>query len=134
MTPQELRIGNFVKSIEDDKSYEVVAIDHLGNGYYNGSKSFGKREKHINEHAFFFKSCELLGIPLASEWLLKLGFEYLPNRNFMSIGTSPKFQNYFSIDLRGNYVEFSYKRITVEYVHQLQNLYFALTEKELRIN
>ena len=61
-------------------------------------------------------------IPLTEEWLLKFGL--------MSIKTELGFWN------NGDAIYFSYgfeKSIELKYVHQLQNLYFALTGEELTI-
>ena len=68
-------------------------------------------------------------IPLTEEWLFKFGFKlveshddhlyYLEETDF-SLNRSFQFNNY-------------YKRIELKYVHQLQNLYFALTGEELTI-
>ncbi len=61
-------------------------------------------------------------IPLTEEWLLKFGL--------MSIKTELGFWN------NGDAIYFSYgfeKSIELKYLHQLQNLYFALTGEELTI-
>jgi len=64
-------------------------------------------------------------IPITKEWLLKFGFEY----------------NHISGEYKGHNMIF-FNRISyitwgttkIYYVHQLQNLYFALTGEELIIN
>jgi len=111
----ELRIGSWVKDSKSRTDSQILMI-----GYNNVDHGQG---------LVYFSEIE--PIPLTSEWLERFGFEKLPNPNFMAIGTSPKFSDYFSIDLRGNYIEFGYKLINIKHVHQLQNLYFALTSKEL---
>jgi hypothetical protein len=61
-------------------------------------------------------------IPLTEEWLLKFGL--------MSIKTELGLWN------NGDAIYFNYgleKSIQLKYVHQLQNLYFALTGEELEI-
>ncbi len=62
-------------------------------------------------------------IPLTEEWLFKF--------RLMSIKTELGFWN------NGDAIYFSYgfeKSIELKYVHQLQNLYFALTGEELKCN
>ncbi len=70
-------------------------------------------------------------IPITEEWLLKLGFSIEDNESYQldtdlgfciwgRIGQS--FNVYVNSDSIGN---------EKEYVHELQNLYFALTGKEL---
>ena len=81
-------------------------------------------------------------IPLTEEWLLKFGFEY-------------RYAGWFEMRSRfnGDYFEMNFHIITkeihllqdsgrkyevhlcnIKHVHQLQNLYFALTGEELTIN
>ena len=65
-------------------------------------------------------------IPLTEEWLLKFGFEYSDLNGDSGLWKIPPFQIY------GKYNQFIYDyRLDVNYVHQLQNLYFALTGEEL---
>jgi len=71
-------------------------------------------------------------IPLTEEWLLKFGFgrEYEAER--------PKWLDQLeSYNIGNEDIQFikgkSYKVMKIRYVHQLQNLYFALTGKELEI-
>jgi hypothetical protein len=67
-------------------------------------------------------------IPLTEEWLLKFGFEYSDLNGDSGLWKIPPFQIY------GKYNQFIYDyRLDVNYVHQLQNLYFALTGEELTI-
>lgn len=67
-------------------------------------------------------------IPLTEEWLLKFGFEH---REFSFDKGS------FFLSKRRFKNEYLYQahthRFQVKYVHQLQNLYFALTSEELNI-
>lgn len=74
---------------------------------------------------FFFKP-----IPITEEWLLKLGFTQSPAfKNLYFIGT------FLNITL-GNKIMFEINDqiiSEIKYVHQLQNLYFALTQKELAV-
>lgn len=77
-------------------------------------------------------------IPLTEEWLLKLGFKLYPSGSYCFDLFSVN--EYLAIDLKYN-KGFAYIRtdedslkIKLEYVHQLQNLYFALTNLELEIN
>lgn len=64
-------------------------------------------------------------IPLTEEWLIKLGFGKQNGYPFEMLNGYIKIRN-------GIYF-FKYYQLEIElnYVHQLQNLYFALTSKEL---
>jgi hypothetical protein len=73
-------------------------------------------------------------IPLTEEWLLKFGFEIkLDNFNW-NAGIGINEIGDFKLALRhtDNFGWFYKSRCTpIKYVHQLQNLYFALTGEEL---
>ena len=109
MDSKELRIGNL---INDNSLYTQVISDHLINDeYYDG-----------------LKGC--LPIPLTEEWLIKFGFEesevfvkvFLLNQ--IPIGYGYAYRKGWQIMPEG---------IEIKHVHQLQNLYFALTGEELTI-
>ena len=123
---QELRIGNYVFDIDGD-ILQIGEILNIGVKFKNTSLS--SRYEKINP------------IPLTEEILLKFGFEKDENE-------------IFHIDLFTHYLELMYsmdcyypiyiqkaqmsseneQRIglnNLEFVHQLQNLYFALTGEEL---
>lgn len=74
-------------------------------------------------------------IQLTEEWLLKFGFteKYKSIHNSWTKNGSKIFQLSDYEDEEGELMnEFYYEgNVHVKYVHQLQNLYFALTEKEL---
>jgi len=71
---------------------------------------------------------EVKPIPLTEEWLERFGFEYSDLNGDSGLWKIPPFQIY------GKYNQFLYDyRLDVNYVHQLQNLYFALTGEELTI-
>lgn len=110
MDIKELRIGNW------------ILFDAYGESNYQVSKeSFNEIEEH-----------HYSGIPITEEWLIKFGFvknlkhgienyincdfTYYPSNNQVKI-----------FDRFGGsiYVE------NIEYIHQLQNLCFVLTQKEL---
>lgn len=95
------------------------------------------------DHCSFvgFSSLELYEnlepIPLTEEWLLKFGFEefeYHIKNNLIWYKKWPLpifygsngFEKYLIHDLGGRFV-------VLKYVHQLQNLYFALTGEELKL-
>ncbi len=66
-------------------------------------------------------------IPLTEEWLLKFGFEITDN-----FQTKDRFQTHKQDGII--WFEYGYIVVELNYVHQLQNLYFALTNEELTIN
>ena len=91
--------------------------------------------------AKFMNSHDGIGYePLTEDWLLKFGFEPYGNEvGFERNNKEPSKKIYAKIHLSGisifNYSECNKKQMQfitiIECVHQLQNLYFALTGKEL---
>lgn len=82
-------------------------------------------------------------IPITEEWLLKLGFEYYKpldhykiviNDVWYSIKSKHNFDGFWFTFVNLNLdetKEMPYKK--VEFVHQLQNLFFTLADQELTI-
>jgi len=123
MKENELRIGNWV--IYQDEVDKVRYELEFSIGHFMGifEKNYGPPEP----------------IPLTEEWLLKLGFEKdkeekwefsIPGMPYVWRKESPTADQPFTIWYRYDKEELC---ISCEgkYVHQLQNLYFALTGEEL---
>jgi hypothetical protein len=79
---------------------------------------------------------DCIGIELNAQWLTDFGFKFIDSHyGFLS----PKDENENSIRLRiehGKYL-FSMNNfwsVRIEYVHQLQNLYYTLTGVELQLS
>lgn len=122
MKAEEIRIGNKIKFMDDGTIFTVVCIDLNKAGIEN-----------TDEIAWIeFES--LKPIPLTEEWLLKLGF-----RNSESID----FRWYkewngdiiiaYDVDDASLMISDTWQFGKRKYVHQLQNLYYALTGEELTI-
>ena len=127
MKVEELRIGNWIK---DGHEFEQIKIEHLV------CLSSGR--------------CEFDPIPLTEEWLLKFGFD---KGNYKEINEKHfvKKSNTIKVIISGVgfwdvYTDYNPYQITfsnglnvitdnrgVNHVHQLQNLYFALTGEELTL-
>jgi hypothetical protein len=110
----ELRIGNW---IQDGNEFEQITIDHLN--CLNSGR------------------CEYDPITLTEEWLLKFGFEKVLNQYKKITDVSKDtFKNIpfiiLFLDNQFQYDDLRF-RTNLQYVHQLQNLYFALTGDELTI-
>lgn len=116
MKATELRIGNWVRFIDKKVQFQIGCISH-----------------NEIEMGFVLLS-EVEPIPLTEEWLLKFGFKsnpyndtyYLENIYFEGC------KLVFECNKTRGFTElWSDKFPLVENVHQLQNLYFALTGEEL---
>ncbi len=110
MKATELRIGNWV---QDKHSEECGMIDVVVLGII-----YDYPVNHLHPENHSYKP-----IPLTEEWLER--FNWNPPKD---IGVSFSLTTDEIHFVAGNY----YKKI--EYVHQLQNLYFALTGEELNQN
>lgn len=123
MEANELRIGNYV--------------------IYGGSEV----KMNINEFIHFVRFPETYEpIPLTEEWILKLGLKrggydmievWHPDKpRFVMVGYLDDEEDNDYIGWNYNHEgtteeEYGSSRIEIRYVHQLQNLYFALTGDDL---
>jgi hypothetical protein len=104
MKASELRIGNYIQNSHGTISN--VGIVMLG----------GQYDYHP--------------IPLTEEWLLKFGFEQISDRVYIKnyhYGYEFGITNIFVIKNDNCFMRYKH----IQYVHELQNLYFALTNEEL---
>lgn len=119
MKSNELRIGNYIYSLETQNHQRITGL--------------------LEEQPFFDAITfdypnydEIEPIPLTEEWLLKFGFEkkgkriskgwfYLWDENGIIVFALAEMHNEI-----GQY-------LNIKHVHQLQNLYFALTGEKLTI-
>jgi hypothetical protein len=110
MNANELRLGNWVHPQFPMQVVCVYADEILCN--------FEGNEGDVWE----FNPKDLDGILLSYEWLANFGFK-----------KEGMHQLWKSVDfwVQETQVGFFYNGIEINYVHQLQNLYFALTGKEL---
>jgi len=113
MTANELRIGNWVYN-HAGRPAQVTRIEET-------------------------KTPLCQPIPLTEEWLLKFGWIWNEDCNsYEKYPNGDVRMNLQFRDVSGSYVMFNYilKAMIADkiyYVHQLQNLYFALTNEELTI-
>jgi hypothetical protein len=112
MKAKELRIGNYLLNAKNDDYFEVELNDLE---IIDTGKSKSRP------------------IPLTEKWLLKFGLFYENEIGHFGDGYSGiQLMNisdkYFRGYFRGGVI-----KVDIEYVHQIQNLYFALTGEELTI-
>ena len=119
MKPNELRIGNWVKNVEDrENTYQSqIVIDDL------------------------YVADQVEPIPLTEEWLIKFGFRKVDKK----LELNPRLNDSYFIDALDDLI-IDLERVDkyyipwfgdgtsnkLKHVHQLQNLYFALTGEELK--
>jgi len=127
MKANEMRIGNLVKLL-DGTIFTIGSIEEKGFTVQN------------EEENTWIEAEEFESIPLTEEWLLKFGFKYdtdndkllkfLPIHEFCTDRLSfRKSEGHICLQVE------QYRTLTkhVKHVHQLQNLYFALTGAEITI-
>jgi hypothetical protein len=68
-------------------------------------------------------------IPLTDEWLIRMGFDKFAEHT-PSFGHDDIYRKGY-IDIHARYNQYHFHGILINFVHELQNLYFALTKKEL---
>lgn len=107
MEAKDLRIGNWVND-DSCHDWQITLSD-----FYN---------------MYLDDDCPFTPIPLTEEWLVKFGFEK------DSFGCLYFGYFYYRKSLFYSSGEFSNIGLpNIQYVHQLQNIYFALTGEELTI-
>lgn len=128
MKASELRIGNLLQG---------NPISNVNQGIYSdGVVAITGYGIHMME----IMGLDYKPIPLTEEWLVKFGFEIIRRSYYGNYAVIIDFQlwhgcdtDYWifsTVDDRGDNNEVN---VNLRFVHQLQNLYFALTGKELTI-
>lgn len=143
MKPSDLRLGNYVnfKNREDIDYCEVTDLSASGGIYILRNFKYGEGDDQLEAIE------DITGIPLTEAWLERLGLikKYLEN---------PFQDGGYELDEKGNrwyswvddgafnlevqsdgqiWFEIYSNYAHLKYVHQLQNLYYAVREKELVI-
>ena len=124
MKQKDLRIGNYIQH------GNYVAI--VGPAFFTSWDNYDFEKDGI------FKP-EIQPIPLTEEWLVKFGFEDIYGA-FISTKWMWNFQIEKHESFKDGWIFFIEEEgivappsIKIKYVHQLQNLYFALTGEEIEL-
>lgn len=138
--PNELRIGNYIQPKEgkDWWGYKFKSIQYIG---HDGEFA---RESDMGQCDVVWNIKDADPIPITPEWLERLGFEKRESSTCIEyhIGINDVTHDWlFSLTwlLRPELIKapdypfYMNGRHTLFYVHQVQNLYFALTGQELTV-
>ena len=128
MKAEELRIGSLLKQGESILKVIEIWEDGFSTEHISGGN---------------FENEKIEPIPLTEEWLVKFGFTP-DDHKIVYDHPAPKEPEKEHKDLGTNFPSFFYNkrlerwmdchtRVCVDFVHQLQNLYVALTGEELTI-
>lgn len=118
MKANELRIGNIIKNENDSITHIVELTDY-------DRVAMGE-----NRVVSDLSNCE--PVPLTEEWLLKFGFIFSHSRGFEEYYD----KNDVGLTIIGSGtpdIKILYRSTQLKFIHQLQNIYFALTAEELTI-
>jgi hypothetical protein len=125
MKASELRIGNYIRLMFNYEDYETIQV--ISDELVSVDK----------------KQADYEPLPLTEEWLYKFGFKNIDKGgNDYITYTDPNHDYYLQLDVRRKDNKYlildnsfddlrAFSMVDIEYVHQLQNLYFALTGEEL---
>ena len=134
MNANELRVGNLANTSEMSGYNYQICRQGIIRTINNDSCNITPIKYSSPVVTVKFKNIE--PIPLTEEWLLKFGFERFENEYYHSykeVEICVQFYP-FSVGLcRRNDWAFLDRYEHIQYVHQLQNLYFALTGNELEL-
>jgi hypothetical protein len=109
MKPEELRIGNWVYAFKTE--WQIDATDFS------------------SDKIFTYKP-----LPITPEWLEKFGLKIIKDHDEVELLDFYFIDGFPVLDLlfwEDNTLEDADDKIQIQYVHQLQNLYYVLTGKEL---
>lgn len=117
MEAKDLRIGNLVNHTDNPSTWVMTIETVAAEGCHTECNGI-----------FEYIEPELLDpIPLTEEWLIKFGFKKINGYGYRK----PNFKgSIWSNPAIWKYNDFM---VDVKHVHQIQNLHFALTGKELTI-
>ncbi len=130
MEAKELRIGNYVEKkyepFYEDSEYDVIKVDL--------TEISGVHIFHENP---IRKTPTYRPIPLSEHWLIDLDCGYVPKGNDYGY-VEVRGVTFYFIDSEEHFMQLAYGiaplanlKKECKYVHQWQNLYFALCGKEL---
>jgi len=122
----ELRIGNIVRS----KVNGISKVEQIGsslNPDYVGGRSL---EGNYWENSY-------LPIEITEEWLERMGFvkdtQYLDTWYHGQVVNLTIDTESHKAAVRANHMDYDWLKTPYKHVHQIQNLYYALTGEELEI-
>jgi hypothetical protein len=135
MKASELRIGNYA-TIENGVWPTMKGIPLIVNGtrcYKDNDFPASTGDVNLNEGEYNQFDEFIRPVPLTEEWLLKFGFELQLRgtiKDYLKFNSDGVSEMLIS-SINGTEWTTYGVRYKIQYVHQLQNLYYALTGQEL---
>ena len=112
MKPNDLRIGNFVKLRDTGEIVRVCGLTSKKIRYHKGND----RSTNLSSR----KYCEIEGVPIYDHW------QNIETCELLHCGYEDGDEMYF-------YYLAKYPHRIIRYIHELQNIHYALTGDELKI-
>ena len=128
MKAEDFRIGNKLYSPIQKEHITLIAIEQ-------GNRPIVLGKNGTSSYSGF--DC-LHPIELTEEMLLKCGFGK-SDEHEMGYNDNPHFGFYYDYHFKkfrlevDDYISYAYVDLNIKYLHQLQNLYYSLTNRELNI-
>ena len=130
MKLRELRIGNIIGGIytdydDDSEKHDVCKVVTLDSVGAAGYPIWVEGKANVENYDSFYP------IEIDEEWLVRFGFCKIEgNGNFYELSGFRFLVQYVP---KSGYLRVDRVGVAVKYVHQLQNLYLALTGEELQL-
>ena len=118
----QLRIGNYIEFNEESSIVIVKEISEYGIAVNNTNP---------DGEDFYTEYDQFIAIEITEEWLIKLGFKGYEDEEDNSIFELNGFNIIRNLFKKEFFLYDYMSDVEVKYVHELQNLYFALTKQEL---
>lgn len=116
MEAKDLRIGNWFLADTEENNFKQI----------NANEILDFNDDPLDD---YYKP-----IPITEEWLLKFGFDGKDYFTDLHLKSNNYEFHYGNNELAIVQFEFGYGMfVKIKYVHQLQNIYFALTGEELTL-
>jgi len=133
---EELRIGNLVADEWFDSFKIIIKIESINDKGINleitDDGNWSEIAQRFITPEYEFK--QLRGIPITEELLLKIGFsKWRDTYLVLYIDEESGFNISYNISSKGIECGYQDEMFHIKHLHQIQNLYFALTGQELNI-
>lgn len=128
METSELRLGNWIELRPDHTHRRYIEVSRINRGSVGNKTTRFETDnpRQPSEMKELF-SQYLFPIPLTDEIIQRCGFEVRYN------GIKTYYNPLMELDHDFNLMNYE-SNVRIRFVHQLQNIYFALTNQELEVN
>lgn len=130
MIAHELRLGNYINALNDNDQPIASKVIALSDGAVDIDEYGNRILFYTLNGEYAPEQCSIEGIKITHDWLDNLGFDigWIIEHNTKFICLYQEGDSfYYSADMH------HHTSALIKYVHQLQNLFFALTGEELTI-